>query len=644
MQRSSSTMNRFVLLIASTFFVACGARDGFFTPLDCVEGQDCPSGGTGGVGATGGLGGTGAGGFGGTGAGGFGGTGAGGFGGTGAGGFGGTGAGGFGGTGGGTNDCCSAHDSPGCFDPAITACVCAVDPFCCNVQWDQLCVDEVTSLGCGSCGGTGGFGGGGFGGMGGFGGGGFGGVGGTGGFGGFGGTGGVGGVGGTGGIGGTGGTGGTGGIGGSGGTGGVGGTGGTGGIGGTGGTGGIGGSGGTGGIGGTGGTGGGGTGGTGGGCAIGDCDGDGWTVADGDCCDVPGPCSVTPELVNPGAIEYIGNAVDDDCDGFFDEVDPPCDNQVSNTNTSNPLDYAKAMDLCQTTQEVLPIKDRKWGVISGKLTLANGSGTPNPVAHAVRPKFGSAIFPLKGQRLGILSTGAAAAPTDTNPPYTAFQPGRDNQRQSGFPADWLAASGGVLPNSPGCPAPNGSVANDPVMLTLRIRVPTNARSFSFNSFFASSEFPEYVCTPFNDFFVALVDSGATTNPVNKNVAVYIAPNFQRFPISVNLSFGTNLFAVCDPGPTGCAGGVPGNANCIFGPSLLGGTGFDANTGGCGTPPNSSDLMGGGTGWLTTAGNVVPGEIMEIRIAVWDTSDAVFDSLVLLDNWIWNLSPAQPGTR
>ncbi len=371
---------------------------------------------------------------------------------------------------------------------------------------------------------------------------------------------------------------------------------------------------------------------------------DGWTVADGDCCDQPGGCSVTPELVNPGAIEYIGNAVDDDCDGFFDEVDPPCDNQVLKSGTTDPLDFAKALDLCQFTQEVVPIKDRKWGVISGKLTLADGTGVPNPAGHAIRPKFGNSLFPLKGQRFAALSTGGAAAPGDTDPSFTAFQPGKNNQRTSGFPADWYAANGGKLPNSPGCPGPTGTTANDPVMLTLRVRVPTNAKSFSFNSFFFSAEFPEYVCSPFNDFVVALVDSPVSTNPPDKNLAVYIAPDFKRYPIGVNLSFGTDLFAVCDDGPTGCAGGQPGNAKCKAGPGLLAGTGFDPQAGGCGTPPNASQLLGGGTGWLTTAGNVASGQVMEIRVAIWDTSDHIFDSLVLLDNWIWNLSPAQPGTR
>jgi hypothetical protein len=61
---------------------------------------------------------------------------------------------------------------------------------------------------------------------------------------------------------------------------------------------------------------------------------------------------------------------------------------------------------------------------------------------------------------------------------------------SGFPADWLAANGGTLPNAPGCPGiAAGSSAFDPVMLKIRIRVPTNAHAYTVNSNFYSAEFP-----------------------------------------------------------------------------------------------------------------------------------------------------------
>jgi len=42
---------------------------------------------------------------------------------------------------------------PGCDDPVIEACVCAVDPYCCDTAWDEQCVAEVESLLCGDCGG-----------------------------------------------------------------------------------------------------------------------------------------------------------------------------------------------------------------------------------------------------------------------------------------------------------------------------------------------------------------------------------------------------------------------------------------------------------------------------------------------------------
>jgi hypothetical protein len=48
-------------------------------------------------------------------------------------------------------DCCDAHDSPGCDDHEVSACVCELDSFCCEILWDQICVDEVNGLACGVC-------------------------------------------------------------------------------------------------------------------------------------------------------------------------------------------------------------------------------------------------------------------------------------------------------------------------------------------------------------------------------------------------------------------------------------------------------------------------------------------------------------
>jgi len=36
-------------------------------------------------------------------------------------------------------NCCDAHDTPGCNNPACCEAVCNVDPYCCNVEWDGSC-------------------------------------------------------------------------------------------------------------------------------------------------------------------------------------------------------------------------------------------------------------------------------------------------------------------------------------------------------------------------------------------------------------------------------------------------------------------------------------------------------------------------
>lgn len=49
------------------------------------------------------------------------------------------------------HNCCLTGHGPGCSLPEIEACVCELDPYCCTVEWDEFCVAEVTSFGCGIC-------------------------------------------------------------------------------------------------------------------------------------------------------------------------------------------------------------------------------------------------------------------------------------------------------------------------------------------------------------------------------------------------------------------------------------------------------------------------------------------------------------
>ncbi len=314
-----------------------------------------------------------------------------------------------------------------------------------------------------------------------------------------------------------------------------------------------------------------------------------------------------------------------------------------------------------SAREDAPLAQKKWGVIGASFHLADGKGTPAADSRSIRAGFGGAVLPKLGQRLAAIATGvaaAAAAPNNTSPSHAAFQGGKVMGTKSDVPTDWLAANGGVFPNAPGCPKPQGgTTTNDPVLLKLRIRVPTNAKSFSVSSYLYSSEYPEWVCSPFNDFFLALLDSafvpgvGQVPNPADKNLAVYKAPDNSLYPLGVNLAYGnTGLFKQCTNGQTGCAGGaIPGNAKTCASTVELAGTGFDVvkppsqfamDPGWCG----KNDLAGGGTGWLTMNGNVKPGEVIELRFVLWDTGDGYYDSLVLLDNFAWSVDASEPGVH
>jgi hypothetical protein len=375
-----------------------------------------------------------------------------------------------------------------------------------------------------------------------------------------------------------------------------------------------------------------------------DLDGDGYTTCDGDCCEADTQCS-GPALVNPGAFETLGNNVDDDCDGVPDNALANCDTGLL-SNSADPLDYVRAMDICQMTTE----SSIRWGLIDAKLTLADGGTTP-PAAggRAIRNGFGTNMAPQRGDSVVVISSGIAADMTDTNPSFgglDAYHTVAGIDQSSSFPADWLAANGGVLPNAPGCPPPNGNVAQDPVMLTFRVRVPSNAKSFSVKLNFISKEFPEYVCTQFNDTFIILLDSAwadEPANPADKNLAFYTNPTtMERTPVGVNLAHdNTGLYTMCVNGTGGCSGNmtfpITTCLDSVVG--LLDGTGFDTVTDWC----SPGQLNGGGTGWLTTSGNVVGGEIMTLRIAIWDTSDHVFDSTAIIDDFQWSVDAAEPGT-
>jgi hypothetical protein len=371
-----------------------------------------------------------------------------------------------------------------------------------------------------------------------------------------------------------------------------------------------------------------------GGGGVQDRDGDGWTVDEGDCCETEGDCG-KPELVNPGAFEYLGNKVDDDCDPTTkDTVQVPDCNPPALVTPTSSDDLIRAMDLCQYTQEVLPKPKRKWGVIETALLLADGSPHPtiatlDNIQVGVLAKYGANVVPQKGATMAAISSGTARAEGDAY--YVHPQNGPLGQSgnyvskptaTASVPAEYLAAHNGVVPSPANCPACTGATctkAFDSVNLRARIRVPTNALSFSYNFKFYTAEYPEFLCKQYNDFFVALLRSGAKKLPLDKN----IASDAQGNAVSVNNGF----FEVCFPIKPG---------ECPSGTLDLVGTGMGGF--------NGSLNDGGGTEWLINDSPVVPGETITLDFIVWDAGDSKVDSLVLLDKFRFNVTPSDVGIR
>ena len=150
-------------------------------------------------------------------------------------------------------------------------------------------------------------------------------------------------------------------------------------------------------------------------------------------------------------------------------------------------------------------------------------------------------------------------------------------------------------------------------LEVQLRVPTNASGFRIGSNFFTREYPQFICSPFNDVYAILRDDGGEWT----NLAEDAAGN----PISVNNA----LLEVCRSGTHGGR-----DFACPFGASQLSGTGFDYDCG----PLASREVPGGATGWVCTDVPANGGEIITLRFAIWDTGDPILTSLALIDGFAW----------
>jgi hypothetical protein len=228
-------------------------------------------------------------------------------------------------------------------------------------------------------------------------------------------------------------------------------------------------------------------------------------------------------------------------------------------------DLAKAMELCDGS------------LISATLEEVQG------VQHAVVTSYGQAYRPQAGSAMATIATGGISPQEDKDNGGT-YDVSTSHPSPGGDPAD-------------GCGTADPLQVQDMVKLALRLKAPEGATGFQFNFNFMSAEFPEYLCTEFDDTFMAYLESQQLTGNIsfdeNDNV------------ISIN----TGFFDVCSPQLS---------ASCQGNQDLVG-TGYDDR---------------GGTGWLTTKAPITPGEEFSLTFYLFDEGDAELTSQVLIDNFKW----------
>lgn len=337
-----------------------------------------------------------------------------------------------------------------------------------------------------------------------------------------------------------------------------------------------------------------------------DNDADGWSGAAGDCNDC------TPQM-NPGAQDYPGNNIDDDCNGAKDDAATDCDGSLS-LASADPLDGARAMGLCKLAQ------GESWGVVSARYITADGQPLEgfdfDSIGWGILPTFGPNVKPQEGKTMLVLSSGTARQPGDPGyGPPTNYDKGYLTGSPPGYPKE-----------SPACPDVITGDPHDSAGLRVVIKTPTNAKNLSFNLDFYTYEFPGYICSKFNDFFVAML-TPKPASQVDGNISYDSLGN----TISVNAGF----LKVCHA-QTASSGAF---FDCELGPDQLAGTGFDQDAF---LEPTQNSAA---TGWLKTSTPLEKGgQEITIDFAVWDSADGVLDSTVLIDNFQFGLDETPTQTE
>ncbi len=331
-----------------------------------------------------------------------------------------------------------------------------------------------------------------------------------------------------------------------------------------------------------------------------DADGDGWCGpffavmgTPASCPQGGGDCMDDNPLVNPGAKEVGKDGLDNNCNGVADESGGEIKFECKGPCTGHTMEaYLCSMEVCFGD---LQLSSQIWSptgdMVDSSWEAVSHFGNPN-----------NDLNPWAGNSYALLASGPATGTSHTTD----------------------------LPGGGGTPDPyakDGYTTYDNVELKLQIKAPSGAIGFSIDYVYFSEEYEEYIGSSFNDKFYIILNAPKTTQ--GKSVVIN----------STACSKPSQYYDFIDPqsGEKKCyiAINTALSEPCSNPQTDISGTGFE-----CG-PADSQH--GSSTGWLSTSWPIEGDEVFNLTFHIHDTSDGVFDSEVILDNFKWLSDPFSAGT-